>query len=99
MTQEHPPELKGFHARNMRQAVLVWLIPAAAGIWAFYRQEAFAAKDALQSALTVVFLVGITAFMVTILIKALLTLPKCPECSRTMTEGETLKISTTIWKM
>jgi len=31
MTQEHPPELKGFHARNMRQALLVRLIPVAAG--------------------------------------------------------------------
>jgi hypothetical protein len=91
--QNHPPELKGFHTRNMMHALLVMLVPIAAWVWAFYRQEAFAAKDELQSALHWIFMIGVGAFMMTILIKALITVPKCPECQRKMRQLETINIT------
>ena len=95
MKQEYPPELKGFHARSMMQAHFVFMIPLAAGLWGFYRQEAFAAKDDLQSTLQWIFLIGVGAFMITILIKALVTIPKCPECQRKMRQLETIEIKQT----
>lgn len=91
--QDNPPELKGFHTRNMKHALLVMMIPIAAWLWAFYRQEAFAAEDELQSALSWVFMSGVGAFMITILIKALITIPKCPECLRKMQQLETIVIT------
>ena len=92
MTPEYPPELKGFHAKNMLHALFVFMIPAIAGSWAFYRQEAFAADDNLQSALGWFFMGGVGAFMITILNKALVTLPKCPECSRKMKQEKAIDI-------
>ncbi len=91
--QDHPPELKGFHTRNMMHAMFVMIVPLAAGLVAFYRQEAFAAEDNIQDALAWIFMIGVGAFMVTILIKALITIPKCPECHRKMRQLETIDIS------
>jgi hypothetical protein len=91
--RDHPPELKSFHARNMMQALLVLLVPVSAWIWAFYRQESFAAEDDLQTVLHWVFMIGVGAFMITILVKALITIPKCPECQRRMRQLETIRIS------
>jgi hypothetical protein len=92
MNADHPPELKGFHTRNMLHALLVFLIPLSAWSLAYYRQEAFSADDQLQSALNAVFFVGVGLFMITILIKALVTLPKCPRCNCKMKEVETIRI-------
>ena len=93
MAAEHPPELKGFHTRNMFHALLVFLIPAVAGGWAFYRQEAFDAKDDLQTALHWAFMVGVGLFMITILFKALVALPRCPKCHQKMKQLETVTIA------
>ena len=93
MTQDDPPELKGFHTRNMMHALFVFMIPLGAGLWGFYRQEAFAAKDDLQSALQWIFMIGVGAFMITILVKALITIPKCPECQRKMRQLATIDIT------
>jgi hypothetical protein len=93
MATEYPPELKGFHTRNMLHVLLVFMIPATAGGWAFYRQEAFSANDDLQSTLSWIFMIGVGAFMVTILIKALIALPKCPKCCRKMKQLETIDIT------
>ena len=91
--QDHPPELKGFHTRNMMHALLVMIVPLAAWTVAFYRQETFAAEDDLQDALSWIFMIGVGAFMITILIKALITIPKCPECQRKMRQLETIDIT------
>lgn len=91
--QDHPPELKGFHTRNMMHALLVIMVPVAAWIWGFYRQEVFAAKDDLQDALHWIFMIGVGAFMLTILAKALLTIPKCPKCQQKMRQLETIDIT------
>lgn len=100
MKTEYPPELRGFHGRNMLHALLVVLIPLGAWGWAYYRQEAFAADDRLQSALHWVFMAGVGLFMVTILIKALVTVPKCPECARKMREIETITVvETTVFNL
>jgi uncharacterized protein with PIN domain len=40
-----------------------------------------------------IFLIGVGAFMATILIKALVSLPQCPECRRTMREISTIEIA------
>lgn len=93
MTQDHPPELKGFHARNMMHAFFIFMIPATAGLWGLYRQETFAAKDDLQTALQWIFMTGVGAFMITILVKALITIPKCPGCQRKMQQLETINIT------
>jgi hypothetical protein len=77
----------------MMHALLVMLVPVAAWVWGFYRQEVFAAKDELQSALHWTFMIGVGAFMMTILIKALITVPKCPECQRKMRQLETINIT------
>ncbi len=95
MNTEYPPELKGFHRRNMFHAFLVILIPLGAWFWAYFRQEAYSADDRLQSTLHWIFMVGVGLFMLTILIKALVSLPKCPECKRTMKEIETISIQET----
>jgi hypothetical protein len=91
-----PPELKGFHTRNMGHAVLVFMIPTLAGAWGLYRQEAHAADDDLQTALAWIFLLGVAAFMVTILIKALVSLPVCPNCHRKMKEIGKIEISSRV---
>lgn len=91
--QDHPPELKGFHTRNMMHVLLVMIVPLAAWIVAFYRQEAFAAKDDIQDALAWIFMIGVGVFMITILIKALITIPKCPECQQKMRQLETIDIT------
>ena len=91
--QDHPPELKGFHTRNMMHVLLVMIVPLAAWIVAFYRQEAFAAKDDIQDALAWIFMIGVGAFMITILVKALITIPKCPECQQKMRQLETIDIT------
>lgn len=100
MKAEYPPELKGFHGRNMRHALLVVLIPLGAWGWAYYRQEAFAADDRLQSVLHGVFMAGVGLFMLTILIKALITVPKCPACGCRMREIETISmVETTVFNL
>lgn len=93
MNAEPPPELKGFHTKNMLHAFLVFLIPLGAWTWSYYRQETYSADDQLQSALTIVFLVGIGLFMLTILIKAIVSVPRCPECNRKMIGTETIDIA------
>ena len=91
--QNYPPELKGFHARNMMHVLFVFITPLTAGLWGLYRQEAFAANDDIQSVLSWIFMIGVGAFMITILFKALITLPKCPECQRKMRQLETIEIT------
>jgi hypothetical protein len=93
MNAEPPPELKGFHTKTMLHAFLVFLIPLGAWMWGYHRQEAYSADDRLQSALNLVFLVGVGLFMLTILIKATVSLPACPECHRKMKEIETISIA------
>ena len=93
MAQEYPPELKSIHARNMVHILLVFAIPTIAGLWAFYRQEAYSAKDYLQSALTWVFLLGLGSFMITIVYKGLFALPNCPTCHRKMKNIKTIKMT------
>ena len=92
MIAQHPPELEGFHAKNMLHALFVFLIPAVAGGWAFYRQETFEANDNFQSVLEWVFMIGVGLFMLTILFKALVFLPRCPECRRKMVQLRTISI-------
>ena len=92
MASVYPPELKGFHTRNMLHALLVFTVPVVAGGWGFYRQETFAANDDLQSVLSWIFMGGVGAFMIMILIKALVTLPKCPKCNQKMQQLETIEI-------
>lgn len=77
----------------MAHALVVFMIPLSAGLWGLYRQEAFAAKDDLQSALQWIFMIGLGAFMITILIKALITTPKCPECQRMMRQIDTIDVT------
>ena len=77
----------------MLHAFLVVLVPMTAWFWAHYRQETFAADDSLQSALHVVFLVGVGLFVLTILIKALVAVPRCPKCNQVMREIETVDIT------
>ena len=79
--------------RNIMHVLLVMIVPLASWIVAFYRQEAFAAKDDIQDALAWIFMIGVGAFMITILIKALITIPKCPECQRKMRQLETIDIT------
>ena len=93
MASEFPPELKGFHRKNMLHALFVFMVPAIAGGWSFYRQEAFAADDVLKSVLTWVFIGGVGAFMLTILFKASASLPQCPQCGRKMRNVRTIKIT------
>jgi hypothetical protein len=93
MNQDPPPELKGHHLRTMWHAGLVLLIPIVCWLWAYHRQENFAAEDDLQTVLHWIFLIGVGAFMATILIKALVSLPQCPECRRTMREISTIEIA------
>lgn len=91
--QDHPPELKGFHKRNMKHVLLVTIVPVAAGILGFYRQEVYSAKDALQDVLSWIFMIGVGVFVITILIKAIITIPKCPKCQRKMRQLETIDIT------
>jgi hypothetical protein len=93
VTAEHPPELKGYHARTMLHAFVVALFPLGAWAWAYYRQETYSADDDLQSALHWVFMAGVGLLMVTFLFKALVSLPKCPKCHRKMQQRETIAIS------
>lgn len=88
-----PPELKGFHVRNMFHAFLVILIPLGAWAWSYHRQEAHAADDQLQSVLHWIFFAGFGLFMLTILFKAAVSLPKCPDCKRKMVEKETMDMA------
>ena len=62
--QDHPPELKGFHTRNMMHVLLVMIVPLAAWIVAFYRQEAFAAKDDIQDALAWIFMIQSSSILI-----------------------------------
>lgn len=91
--QDHPPELKTFQKRAMMQALLLMIVPLSAWCVAFYRQEAFAAKDGLQDVLGWIFIMGVVSFMIFILVKALVLIPKCPECRRKMRELETIDIT------
>ncbi len=93
MAHEYPPELKSFHARTFLHIIPVFMIPVIAGAWAFYRQESYSADDDLQTALSWVFMLGIAAFMITILYRALVALPKCPTCHRKMTQLQTVNIT------
>ncbi len=93
MNSSHPPELKGFHTKNMIHALAVFMIPALAGGWAFYRQESFSAQDELQSALHWTFMGGVALFMLTILFKALVTVPRCSKCNCKMRQLETITIT------
>ncbi len=88
-----PPELKGFHNRNMLHAFLTFLVPIIAGSWAYYRQEAYLASDALQNCLAVVFIIGAVWFVLTILYNALVATPKCPHCHRRMKQTETINLT------
>lgn len=76
----------------MMHVLYVSMIPLASWLWAFYRQEVFAAEDELQSALSWIFMIGVGAFMITILIKALITIPKCPKCREKMRQLATIDI-------
>lgn len=71
----------------------VSLIPAVAGSCALYRQEAYAAEDTLQTVLVWSFMVGVGLFMLTILFKALVSLPRCSECGCRMKNISTISIS------
>ena len=93
MSAEHPPELKGFHNRNMLHMFIIFAIPASAGAWALYRQEASATDDELQSILGWVFMIGVGLFMLTILFKALISIPKCPKCGKKMKQLKTISIT------
>ena len=93
MNPATPPELKGFHARTMFHALLVLLIPLSAWAWGYHRQEVYSADDELQTALGWIFMVGVGLFMMTLLFKALVSRPKCPDCKRKMVELETIDIA------
>lgn len=92
LPEDYPPELKGFHTKNMFHALVVFMIPVIAGGWAFYRQEQFDAKDSLQTTLFWICMIGVGFFMVTLLYKALVSLPKCPKCDAKMQQEETVTI-------
>ena len=87
-----PPELEGFHRRNMVHAALVFAIPMGAGVWASFREQASGANDPLQRVLEWTFIGGAVLFVATILYKALASLPKCPDCSRKMEQLRTIRI-------
>lgn len=92
MNASYPPELKGFHLYNMRSAVMVFMIPVISGAWAFYRQETYGVQDKLQTVLHWCFMVGVGLFMITILWKALISLPRCKKCGRKMRDICTISI-------
>lgn len=77
----------------MLHALLAFMIPAVAGGLAFYRQEALDAKDELQTTLNWIFMIGTGLFMITILFKALVSVPKCSKCHQKMKQLETVSIS------
>ena len=96
---EPPPELKGFHARNMLQAVGIMAIPLAAWGIGYYRQEHLGVKDELQETLQWVFMLGVGAFMLAIVYKALASVPKCPHCSTRMGNTDTIVVGKTRWRV
>lgn len=76
----------------MLHACFVMIIPFGAWAWSYYRHETYSADDQLQSVLRWVFYLGIAAFILTIIIKALVSKPKCPDCDLKMKELETIEI-------
>ena len=95
MNSSYPPELKGFHLRNMMHAMIVFMIPAIAGGWSFYRQEVYSAEDTFQNVLLWSFMIGVGLFMLTILFKALVSLPRCSKCGCRMRNVRTVSITET----
>lgn len=93
MSESYPPELKGYHTKTMIRAFMVIALPLGAWTWAYYRQEAFNAKDDLQSALHWIFMGGVGLFMLYILYAALAAVPKCAKCNCKMKQLETITIT------
>lgn len=89
---EPPPELTGFHARNMRHIAVLFGIVITIGGSAMYRQETMAAEDELQTALVTFCVCGIGAFMIAVLYKALCAKPECPACRIKMPTVETITL-------
>lgn len=90
--ETHPPELKGFHKKNFLHVSYVALFTFFVGGLGFYRQEKYAANDDIQTALIVLFFVGLLSFMGTVVYKSLVSVPACPQCKCKMKETKTVTI-------